>query len=153
MLTVYVDIRYCREVCGSQSFVCLFLCQAGINYFRISNKAKPVDQGTPEGWSDLLDDNKTADSTLNVITSDNARLRQNLTGKQVEEKTFEIELQESLCEMRPDTQLVVIDIPGINEARISDKYKNWVSNNWDTFDCAIVVMDGKHGVNTDTQVG
>jgi predicted GTPase len=94
-----------------------------------------------------------AESTLKEIISDNARLRQTSNCSQVEKKIFEIELQETLCRMRSNTQLVIVDIPGINEARISDKYKNWVSNNWDTFDCAIVVMDGKHGVNTDTQVG
>jgi GTPase Era involved in 16S rRNA processing len=55
--------------------------------------------------------------------------------------------------MRPDTQLVVIDVPGFDEDCASDKYKQWVSNNWNTVDCAIVVMNGKLGVNKDAHIG
>jgi len=47
---------------------------------------------------------------------------------------------------------VLVDIPGINEAGSSQKYKNYVNEKWDTFDAAIVVMDAKQGVNTEDQV-
>lgn len=45
-----------------------------------------------------------------------------------------------------------MDIPGINEAHTSKKYKTYVEKNWDTFDCVMVVMDGRQGVNTEEQV-
>ena len=54
--------------------------------------------------------------------------------------------------MRKDTRLVLIDIPGINEAGDSSKkYKEYVELNWDTFDCVVVVLDAIQGVNTEEQ--
>jgi hypothetical protein len=43
---------------------------------------------------------------------------------------------------------VVVDIPGINEAGSCDKYMKYVKEKWATFDCVVVVMDGKQGVNS-----
>jgi GTPase SAR1 family protein len=66
--------------------------------------------------------------------------------------------------MRDDTRLVLIDIPGINEAGSSsdsnnnnnnnnnNKYKDYVESNWDTFDCVICVLDAIQGVNTQEQI-
>jgi hypothetical protein len=54
--------------------------------------------------------------------------------------------------MRNDTKLVLIDIPGINEADSSKKYIDYVSSKWDSFDCVVVVMDAMAGVNTLEQV-
>jgi GTPase Era involved in 16S rRNA processing len=54
--------------------------------------------------------------------------------------------------MRKDTKLVVVDIPGINEAGSCDKYMKHVKEKWATFDCVVVVMDGKQGVNSEEQV-
>jgi signal recognition particle receptor subunit beta len=88
--------------------------------------------------------------TLKEIAQDDATLRQS---EKVVEKFFDIVLEEHLCEMRPDTKLVVVDIPGINEAGASSKFKDYVAAKWDTFDCVIVVMDGRQGVNTEEQVG
>jgi hypothetical protein len=48
--------------------------------------------------------------------------------------------------------LVLIDIPGMNEADSSKKYKDFVESKWNTFDCVIVVMDVVQGVNTQEQV-
>jgi len=53
--------------------------------------------------------------------------------------------------MRKDTKLVFVDVPGINEANIN-KYKNYVAEQWESFDCVMVVMDARLGVNTDDQV-
>jgi hypothetical protein len=50
---------------------------------------------------------------LKEITEDNIKLRES---GQVQEKWFDIELPNELCSMRKDTKLVVVDIPGINEA-------------------------------------
>jgi GTPase SAR1 family protein len=80
---------------------------------------------------------------------ENARLRISDT---VEEAWFNVTLNEAICDMRDDSRLVVVDIPGINEAGTSQKYKDFVINNWHTFDCVVVVMDGRQGVNTEEQV-
>ena len=68
------------------------------------------------------------------------------------EKVFDIEVEYPICEMREDTQLVLVDIPGINEADSSKKYKDFVESKWNTFDCVVVVMDAIQGVNTQEQV-
>jgi GTPase Era involved in 16S rRNA processing len=54
--------------------------------------------------------------------------------------------------MRPDTSLVIVDVPGLNEAGSCDMYKGYVDQQWDTYDCAVVIMDAEKGVNTDEQV-
>jgi signal recognition particle receptor subunit beta len=90
-----------------------------------------------------------ATSTLKEITEDNIKLRES---GQVQEKWFDIELPDELCSMRKDTKLVVVDIPGVNEAGSCDKYMKHVKEKWATFDCVVVVMDGKQGVNSEEQV-
>jgi GTPase SAR1 family protein len=92
---------------------------------------------------------RSAKSTHDEISKDNAALR--LTNF-IQEKEFDIQLEEPLCEMRDNTQLVLIDIPGVNEADSMSKYKEYVKSKWDTFDCVIVVMDAVQGVNTEEQV-
>jgi GTPase SAR1 family protein len=136
---------------------------AGINYFRIAT-ATPTTEGTTstsvadspqkspsqaQAWSSLADDPRSATSTLKEITEDNIKLRES---NQVQEKWFDIELPNELCSMRKDTKLVVVDIPGINEAGSGDKYTKCVKEKWATFDCVVVVMDGKQGVNSEEQV-
>jgi predicted GTPase len=49
--------------------------------------------------------------------------------------------------MRKDTKLVLVDVPGLNEAGSKDMYRDYVNAKWDTFDCVIVVMDVFLGVN------
>ncbi|VEU40885.1 unnamed protein product [Pseudo-nitzschia multistriata] len=92
---------------------------------------------------------KGANATHEEISEDNKKLR---SSDVVEEKTFDIQVDYQICEMRPDTNLILIDIPGINEAEASKKYKDYVESNWDTFDCVVVVMDAIKGVNTEEQV-
>jgi GTPase SAR1 family protein len=135
---------------------------AGVNYFRIA-AATPVvvatstpvadspKKGPPQAqeWSSLADDPRSATSTFKEITEDNIKLRES---NQVQEKWFDIELPSELCPMRKDTKLVVVDIPGINEAGSCDKYMKYVKEKWATFDCVVVVMDGKQGVNSEEQV-
>ncbi|CAJ1957801.1 unnamed protein product, partial [Cylindrotheca closterium] len=113
---------------------------AGINEFAISSRNE---------WALVSDAPRDSHSVLKEITQDNLELR---TSEEVKTKRFEIELDEALCDMRKDTQLVVVDIPGINEADMSKKYKNYVESHWNTFDCVVVVMDGRQGVNTEEQV-
>ncbi|CAJ1951470.1 unnamed protein product [Cylindrotheca closterium] len=113
---------------------------AGINEFAISSRNE---------WALVSEAPRDSHSVLKEITQDNLELR---TSEEVKTKRFEIELDEALCDMRKDTQLVVVDIPGINEADMSKKYKNYVESHWNTFDCVVVVMDGRQGVNTEEQV-
>jgi GTPase Era involved in 16S rRNA processing len=50
--------------------------------------------------------------------------------------------------MRNDTNLYLVDIPGVNDVKMKQVYKKWVNDNWITFDCVILVMDATHGVDT-----
>jgi GTPase Era involved in 16S rRNA processing len=54
--------------------------------------------------------------------------------------------------MRDDTSLVLVDTPGINEAETNNIYAKYVQKHWCEFDCVVVVMDARQGVNTDQQV-
>jgi GTPase SAR1 family protein len=106
----------------------------------------PTDVGSWGSEPEVLHD---ASHTLQQITHDNSMLRQT---NQIQESTFDVELDEPLCSMRSDTRLVLIDIPGLNEAGSRDIFKQYVDDKWDTFDCVIAVMDVMQGVNTEEQV-
>ena len=148
---------------------------AAVNYFKIStspesntsvpcgnsanispSKTDGADESkgatTTESWHPETDEPRTPESTLKEISEDNRRLRDDNGSTLVQEKWFDIELDEQLCEMRNDTRLVIVDIPGINEAGACSKYKDYVDKKWHTFDCVVLVMDGKQGVNTEDQV-
>ena len=126
---------------GKFSEVSMRRTTAGVNFFRVY---------APTKSSTLEPDNlRTAEHTLHEITNDNARLRQ---AKEIQESTFDIAIDEPLCEMHKDTKLVLVDIPGLNEAGSKDMYRDYVNSKWDTFDCVIVVMDVVQGVNTEEQV-
>eukprot|EP00980_Cylindrotheca_fusiformis_P002635 scaffold618_cov130-Cylindrotheca_fusiformis.AAC.39 len=114
---------------------------AGVNEFFICNSTE---------WALASDiEPRDSNSILKEITEDNDALRKT---NQMAVKRFEIELKEELCEMRKDTRLVITDIPGINEAGASNKYRDYVEDNWISFDCVVAVMDGRQGVNTEEQV-
>ena len=120
---------------------------AGINFFRISKSAKRAKLSARGEESMEWQEESPAGSetpyakatdTLQETTSDNARLR---TTNELQEKTFDIELDEPLLkDMRDDTRLVLVDIPGTNEAGTEKIYQDYVSSTWDTFDAMIVVM-------------
>ena len=131
---------------------------AGVNLFRICQPTEhDGDESSEEQsigkqeWSILNDDKlvKGAGTTHEEISKDNQELR---SSDVVNEKMFDIRVDYPICKMRNDTQLVLIDIPGINEAESSKKYKDYVESKWDTFDCVVVVMDAIQGVNTEEQV-
>ncbi len=125
---------------------------AGVNFFRIVTQPNGTSNHEGMEWSPLADDDeslRTAISTLVEITQDNKILREETT---VQEKTFNVELAKPLCEMRKDTTLVLVDVPGLNEAGSKKMYLNYVADKWDTFDCVIIVMDAEKGVNTEEQV-
>lgn len=133
---------------------------AVVNSFRISSPAAPGGIVVGESEDSPSEDDSEGDSigviakrftakaTLEETKADNAVYR---TWNVVSEKTFDICLQEPIHEMRSDTKLVVVDIPGINEVGTSSKYKDYVNDHWHTFDIVVVVMDARQGVNTEEQ--
>ena len=143
---------------GKFSEVSMKRTTAGINFFRVSSLTKSPKRTKTSGaskdnsmdWQDI--DDATANSaesssessyidaedTLKETTTDNAKLRET---NELQEKTFDIELDEHLLkDMRSDTRLVIVDIPGINEAGTSKLYLDYVENTWDAYDAIIVVM-------------
>jgi small GTP-binding protein len=140
---------------GKFSQVAMRRTTAGVNKFRIhhdhagsrekrnntSTQAAAAAAGQAANNGSVTDTPSTvrsAEFTLNQISHDNAILRQT---NQVHESTFDIELDDPLCPMRKDTKLVLIDIPGLNEAGSNDLYRTYVNEHWDTFDCVIAVME------------
>lgn len=118
---------------------------AGINHFRVS-RTKTKNNNHEDGITTT-----PAKATLNEIIMDNANLRN--TTNRIEEKFFDIELdQHFIRNLRDDTCMVIVDIPGVNEAGTKKMYLDYVEKSWDTFDIIIVVMDAQQGVNTDEQV-
>ncbi|CAB9505888.1 expressed unknown protein [Seminavis robusta] len=117
---------------------------AGINFFRIV----PSTLATTEEKDQ--EEIKPADKVHEEIEASNKKLRES---QQIEEKWFTIQIDKQLCEMREKTSLVMVDIPGINEADTNSIYMNYVQENWKDFDCVIVIMDARQGVNTEEQVG
>jgi small GTP-binding protein len=134
---------------GKYSEVSIRRTTAGVNFFRLT-PPEESDDGIPSEtkWSMAPDKVDSEGVVLKEISKDNKKLRDL---KKVGEKTFDIEGIQ-LCECRKDTKLVVVDIPGINEADSSSKYRDYVANKWDQFDCVILVMDARHGVNTEEQI-
>jgi len=152
---------------------------AGINFFRVSAPCKKQEEKIKGGESDppkrqqknykgkssfasktdLECDSSFSDDELEkvqdamethaTIAKDNSVLRKENI---IQEKTFDIELDKNIVEMRDDTKLVLVDIPGINEAGSSNIYLEYVAKHWETFDCVIVVMDAVQGVNTEEQI-
>ena len=70
------------------------------------------------------------------IKEDNQRKLSN--GNEIGKKVFHIEIPEPLIRCRDDIGIVLVDIPGINEAGTDNKNKDFVSSQWTTFDCVVV---------------
>lgn len=140
---------------GKYSEVSMQRTTAGINYFRLN--PVPQENGnltTPNTDTDLQSSTliNQEDEIRLEISEDNKRLRgDHDDNDEVQRKTFDINGVE-LCECRDDTKLVLVDIPGINEAGSKSKYHDFIKAEWNDFDCAILVLDGRHGVNTEEQV-
>ena len=128
---------------------------AVVNSFRLSSSAGNnvimTDSSKEENEDESIEfvaDRLSASATLQETTVDNANFR---NSEDVKERSFEISLDKPLHKMRPDTKLVIVDVPGINEAGTSSKYKDYVNSNWHTFDVVVLVMDARQGVNTEEQ--
>jgi signal recognition particle receptor subunit beta len=136
---------------------------AGITKFRINvvaEKGKRKSTGDGKRKARTLDDDnddseivdlcedgsRTAESIHDEAKEENERLRKSET---LEEPTVvDIHLDCFLGEMRNDTSLCLVDIPGVNDIKMKPVYKKWVNDNWSSFDCVILVMDATHGVDT-----
>ena len=128
---------------------------AVVNSFRLSSSAGNnvimTDSSKEENEDESIEfvaDRLSASATLQETTVDNANFR---NSEDVKERSFEISLDKPLHKMRPDTKLVIVDVPGINEAGTSSKYKDYVNCNWHSFDVVVLVMDARQGVNTEEQ--
>jgi GTPase SAR1 family protein len=122
---------------------------AGINYFRIHAPINDTNSSSAAFGVIKQPATRSAESTLTEISEDNVKLRE---AGEVQEKWFDIELKKELISMRKDTRLVLVDFPGINETDGVNKYKDYVTTKWTTFDGVIVVLADMHGVNSDDQV-
>jgi small GTP-binding protein len=140
---------------GKYSEVAMRRTTAGVNFFRVHATSATTDtadtdsESAPDFESLEPESLQASNETLQTITTDNAILRDL---NEIQEKTFDIELDQPICHMRKDTKLVLIDIPGLNDAESKDLYQNYVSSKWSSFDCVIVVVDYTQAVNTEEQV-
>jgi GTPase SAR1 family protein len=137
---------------GKYSEVSIQRTTASVNFFRLSPPplSPPLaSEPSQASWPMVPDKSDAEEDILKEISTDNKALR---GLDEVGEKTFEVE-GVHLCDTREDTKVVIVDIPGINEADSSSKYRDYVTNHWDQFDCVILVMDARHGVNTEEQIG
>jgi GTPase SAR1 family protein len=138
---------------GKYSEVSIRRTTAGVNFFHLSPPpplSPPLASAPSQAsWFMVPDESDAEEDILKEISKDNKALR---GLDEVGEKTFEVE-GIHLCDTREDTKVVIVDIPGFNEADLSSKYRDYVTNHWDQFDCVILVMDARHGVNTEEQIG
>lgn len=103
---------------------------AGVNFFYIAR-----------------DNGGFTNAVCEEISKDNRKLR---SSDVVKEKTFDIRINHRIVHRMPkDTQLVLVDIPGINETKSRKKYKDYVESNWKDFDCVVVVIDVTQFVPTE----
>jgi GTPase SAR1 family protein len=137
-----------RRTTAGVNYFCLYTCKEGVNVAENTNgnDTSILPNDLTKECTTIPNEIRSAESTLKEIAHDNKALRNE---NEVAEKYFDIEIEKDICEMRSDTHLVVVEIPGINEAGATTKYTKYIQDKWDTFDCAVVVMDAKLGVNTD----
>jgi GTPase SAR1 family protein len=105
-----------------------------------SKTTKTEDKSQEEAatWSIGPDNLQSMDQVYQAISNANATLRES---EEIHETVFDIELPGTLCDMRNDTKLVLVDIPGLNTPGKNYMYLNYVNTKWDSFDCVVVVLD------------
>jgi GTPase SAR1 family protein len=101
-----------------------------------SKKENDVKVGTP--WFVVPENLQTVNEVYQVIANVNSAPRGTT---KIEESTFDIEVPEAICDMREDTQLVVLDLPGFTFDESDHAYKSYLCTHWDSFDCVVVVLD------------
>jgi signal recognition particle receptor subunit beta len=63
--------------------------------------------------------------------------------------TFEVPVKELPITMRDDCRLCLVEAPGMNT---SDNSRDYFSDNWDTFDAVVLVMDSQEKVDHRDQI-
>eukprot|EP00934_Nitzschia_sp_Nitz4_P001202 Nitzschia sp. Nitz4//scaffold62_size106224//10836//12545//NITZ4_004341-RA/size106224-processed-gene-0.45-mRNA-1//-1//CDS//3329555811//1202//frame0 len=116
---------------------------AGVNLFRLNGSTSET-AVSKKGNARF----EREDHILEQISQDNQELRGRTD---VVERTFDIDGVE-LCKCHRNAKVVVVDVPGINEADSSNKYRKYVLENWFDFDLVLLTMDARHGVNSEEQV-
>jgi GTPase SAR1 family protein len=89
-------------------------------------------------WTAIPENLCTAAESLKMISDHKLA---HPTSDDIKELTFDVELAEGLCDMRADTNLVLVDIPGIKSNVANCKYMRFLRNKWDTFDYVVFVLD------------
>lgn len=67
--------------------------------------------------------------------------------------TFDVLVKELPITMRDDCQLVLIEAPGLNSSNHgNEESRSYFSNNWDSLDAAIVVVDAQEKADHKDQI-
>ena len=81
---------------------------------------------------------RDANEILNYIRDDNMNRKKKM---ELKESTFNVNMEDPIIQMRPDTNLIITDVPGVNKAGTSEMYLKCVEERWNSFDVIVVVMD------------
>ena len=113
---------------------------AGINHFNIVSTTDVTPEVHQEEathtnkkheWEDIdvtKDLTMSAAEILAKIAAENVELRKK--NNTIQECILDVEVSEQLFPMHPNTNLIITDVPGVNEAGSSEMYLNYVGMNW-----------------------
>ena len=115
-------------------------CTASVSYFHFSNSASKT--------------RSLKNSAVCVHDKIAASNKVNRKKTRVEEKHFSVEGTEHFVSIHDELspEIILVDVPGLNENSTSQVYKDHVRNKFHTFSAVIIVMDATQGVNTTEQV-
>jgi GTPase SAR1 family protein len=111
------------------------------------NSITSVEENSGSVWTVVPENLRTAAEIQNMISA--AEIANIIsehrishpTSHEIQELTFDVELPEGLCEMRADTNLTLIDIPGIGNIDSECKSLSYLVRKSHTFDCVVFVFD------------
>ena len=67
-------------------------------------------------------------------------------------QNYKVSFPPDFIKTHPDINFRIADIPGINDQQTREIYMNWIENNFNTFDLAILVVDIHSGFNTSDEI-
>lgn len=67
-------------------------------------------------------------------------------------QTYNVSFPPDFIKTHPDISFRIADIPGINDQQTRDIYMEWIENNFNEFDLAILVVDIHSGFNTSDEI-
>ena len=138
----YAEVSMNRTTLGVNSFrVFLNKGEKDVEEFETlsSKSTEESETGAVTTWSVGPEKLQSAEETHRIIAQVNADARET---NEIQELTFDIEVREAICDMRDDTQLVVVDLPGItNATNEKDIHVKYLNAKWDSYDCVVVVLD------------